>query len=101
METQDSRLRSSDQQSHLLVNEPFIGYLSGRHSRNSKRLFISTMETHRLFKGLSQAQLAERVGVSRQTISLIENAKQIPGLDVALMISEILEVKVEGLFRLH
>ena len=49
-------------------------------------------------KGLTQEALALKIGVSRQTIISIEKNKFIPGLDVALKISEALEVNIIKLF---
>jgi putative transcriptional regulator len=45
--------------------------------------------------GLTQAELAERVGVSRKTINTVEN-----GVFVALKLAKALKCKVEDLFFL-
>jgi putative transcriptional regulator len=50
--------------------------------------------------GLSQGQLAERLGVSRQTINVIENAKYDPSLPLALKIGKLFGVHVEDIFFL-
>ena len=47
---------------------------------------------------LSQAQLAEMVGVSRQTISSIENNQFCPSAKLALLICVALEKSFEELF---
>ena len=47
---------------------------------------------------LSQQELAERVGVSRQTINAIENNKYDPTLALAFQLSRALGVPVDGLF---
>ena len=49
-------------------------------------------------KGWSQRQLAETVGVSRQTINAIENGQFNPSTKLALLISIALEQKVDELF---
>ena len=49
-------------------------------------------------KGLSQAQLAEMVGVSRNTISSIETGQFSPTAKLALVICIALEKKFEDLF---
>lgn len=90
MQTMDNTLR---------VEEPSFIYLTGKRRRGQKRMLIASVETWRLLKGMKQSELAERIGVSRQTISLIENNRQVPSLDVALAMAETLEVKVETLFR--
>ncbi len=48
--------------------------------------------------GLSQTQLAERVGVKRQAIYDIESGKYVPNTAVALALARELDCKVEDLF---
>ena len=50
-------------------------------------------------KGLSQANLAELVGVSRNTISSIETGQYNPNAKLALILCVALEVKFEELFH--
>jgi putative transcriptional regulator len=50
--------------------------------------------------GWTQAQLAERVGVSRKTINTVENAVFIPSTLLALKLSRALGRPVEALFSL-
>ncbi len=52
----------------------------------------------RLGRGLSQAALADRAGVTRQTISGIEAGRWLPSLDVALVVAAALGSSVEELF---
>ena len=49
-------------------------------------------------KGLSQAQLAEMVGVSRNTISSIETGQFNPTAKLALVLCIALEKKFEDIF---
>lgn len=49
---------------------------------------------------LTQAELAERVGVSRKTINTIENAVFVPSTFLALKLARALNKKVEQLFEL-
>ena len=49
---------------------------------------------------MTQSQLAERAGVSRQTISDIETGKHDPTISVALLLARALGVKVDNLFKL-
>ena len=46
----------------------------------------------------SQADLAERLGVSRQTINAIETEKYDPSLPLALRIARLFESSVETIF---
>ena len=48
--------------------------------------------------GLSQAQLAEMVGVSRNTISSIETGKYNPSLELAFAISDFFGKRIEEIF---
>ncbi len=48
--------------------------------------------------GLTQAALAERVGVSRKTINTVENGVFTPSATLAIKLAEALELKVEQLF---
>lgn len=49
-------------------------------------------------QGLSQLQLAESLGVTRQTIISIEGGKYIPSLELALKLSKQFMCSVEDLF---
>ena len=50
-------------------------------------------------ESMTKAELARRVGVSRQTINLIESGKTIPKLDIAIRIARVLKVRgVESIF---
>lgn len=49
---------------------------------------------------LTQAEVAEKVGCSRQTINSIENNKFIPSVELALRIAQLLRVRVEDIFFL-
>lgn len=56
---------------------------------------------HRFVRGeLSQAELAERVGVSRQTIVAIERGNYNPSVALALRLARALSTTVEELFVL-
>lgn len=50
--------------------------------------------------GWTQAELAERVGVSRKTINTIENGVFMPSTLVALKLARVLGRPVEALFAL-
>jgi putative transcriptional regulator len=50
--------------------------------------------------GLTQAELAMRVGVSRKTINTVENGVFVPSTTLALKLAAALGCKVEDLFRL-
>ena len=50
--------------------------------------------------GLTQAALAEAVGVTRKTINSVENGRFVPSTLLALLVARELGVRVEELFRL-
>ena len=49
-------------------------------------------------RGWTQADLALRIGVSRQTINAIETGKFDPSLPVAFRLARLFELTIEGIF---
>jgi putative transcriptional regulator len=47
---------------------------------------------------MTQQDLAERVGVTRQTIMAIENEKYSPSLELAFKIARVFDLKLEEVF---
>ncbi|MDB5468568.1 MAG: transcriptional regulator [Caulobacter sp.] len=54
----------------------------------------------RTLKGWTQAELAEKVGVTRKTVNTVENGVFIPSTVLALKMARALETTVEALFQL-
>ncbi|MBN1266913.1 MAG: helix-turn-helix transcriptional regulator [Anaerolineales bacterium] len=52
-------------------------------------------------QGLTQAELAERVGIARVSILSIEKGRYIPTIETALRISNALETPIDELFWLR
>ncbi|WP_405112407.1 helix-turn-helix transcriptional regulator [Paenibacillus sp. FSL K6-1217] len=50
---------------------------------------------------LSQSELAQRIGASRQTIALIERGDYSPSVVLALKIAEVFAVTVESVFWIN
>ena len=50
---------------------------------------------------LTQQELAERVGCTRQTIVVLEQGRYVPSLLLALRIAQVFRVKVEEVFQLE
>ena len=48
---------------------------------------------------MTQAQLAERIGVTRQTVIAIEQGRYSPSLGVAFQIARVFGVPLEGAFQ--
>ncbi|MBT3621847.1 MAG: helix-turn-helix transcriptional regulator [Flavobacteriales bacterium] len=61
----------------------------------------NTIRVDRAIKNITQAQLAELVQVSRQTINAIELGKYIPSTVLALKIAQVFEKKVDDIFQLE
>jgi len=55
----------------------------------------------RLALGMTQGDLADRVGVSRQSINSIERERYIPSLPLALRFARVFGCTVDELFRLE
>jgi len=49
-------------------------------------------------QGLSQAEFAAALGVSRQTVNAIETGRHVPSLPLALRISRYFRLPVESVF---
>lgn len=49
-------------------------------------------------KGWSQAELAEKVGVSRNSLNAVENDKFDPSLPLAFRIAELFDLRIEEVF---
>ncbi|HEY0248107.1 MAG TPA: helix-turn-helix transcriptional regulator [Gryllotalpicola sp.] len=56
------------------------------------------IRTEREARGWTQALLAERLGVSRQTINAIETGKYDPSLPLAFRLASVFERPIEALF---
>ncbi len=49
--------------------------------------------------GLTQADLAQKLGVSRQAVIALETDKHVPSLDLAYKISAVFDRPVEAIFE--
>jgi putative transcriptional regulator len=54
-----------------------------------------------VMRDLSQIDLAEKMGVSRQTVHAIESGKYVPSTVLALKICSIFEVDISSIFELE
>ncbi len=62
---------------------------------------LNHVRRHRLMGDMTQEELADRVGVTRQTILSIEKRKYTPSVALALCLAEVFGVSVETLFQLN
>lgn len=67
-------------------------------SNIEKGLLMNKVKNYRIATGLSQLELAKKVGVARQTIGLIENNKYNPSLALCIKIAKILNTDLNTLF---
>ena len=58
----------------------------------------NTIRVLRAERRWSQAELGERVGVSRQAINAVETEKHDPSLSLAFKIAEAFELRIEDVF---
>jgi putative transcriptional regulator len=61
----------------------------------------NTIRVDRAILNISQAELAERVQVTRQTINAIELGKYAPSAVLAMKIARVFGKKVEDIFELE
>ena len=61
----------------------------------------NTIKVQRAIHNMTQADLAEKIGVSRQTINAMESNKYVPSTVLALKIARLFNVKVEDIFTLE
>ena len=58
----------------------------------------NNLRIYRAIENITQQELAEELGVSRQTIVAIENDKYNPSLELAFKIAHKFDVKIEDIF---
>ena len=56
------------------------------------------LKTLRTSRGWSQGDLAEQLGVSRQSVNAVETGKYDPSLPLAFRIAELFELTIEEVF---
>jgi putative transcriptional regulator len=61
----------------------------------------NTIRVERAIKNITQADLAELIGVSRQTINTIESNRYVPSTVLALKIARVFGKPVEEVFMLE
>jgi len=59
----------------------------------------NTVRALRSAQGMTQQQLADRIGLTRQTVIAIEGDKYSPSLETAFRIAEVFGVGLEAVFQ--
>ncbi|MFC4137676.1 MULTISPECIES: helix-turn-helix transcriptional regulator [unclassified Microbacterium] len=62
-------------------------------------LVTNTIRAQREQVGMTQAELARLIGVTRQTLIAIEQGKYSPTLELAFQIARAFDVRLEDLFQ--
>ena len=66
---------------------------------SGKRL-TNNIRTLRFHAGeMTQGELGERIGVTRQTVAAIEQGKYSPTLETAFKIADVFDVRLDQVFR--
>ena len=60
----------------------------------------NTLRLQRAMRDLTQADLAERAGVTRASVNAIEGGRMVPSIFLALKLARALTVSVDDLFSL-
>ena len=81
-------------------NRVTLRFLGGERVTRGAML-KNDLKAKRTERGWTQAELAERVGVSRKTINTVENNVFIPSTILALRLAQALGAPVEQLFWLE
>lgn len=68
-------------------------------AKKSKYAFESKIHVYRATKRMSQQELANLVGVSRQTIVQLERNRYNPSMLLAYSIAQVFNVTIEDLFE--
>lgn len=61
----------------------------------------NTIKVERAIANITQAELAEKIGVSRQTINAIESNRFVPSTVLALKLSRLFNKSVNEIFQLE
>lgn len=61
----------------------------------------NNVRVQRAIKNITQAELADLIRVSRQTINTIESGKYVPSTVLALKIARVFEMPVDQIFELE
>jgi len=69
-----------------------MGKMKIKITNNIRRLRFDADE-------MTQKELAERIGVTRQTVVAIERAKYGPSLELAFLIAQVFDVPLEEVFQ--
>lgn len=70
----------------------------GIFTQTNTPIVLNTVVNWRKTAGITQAELAEAIGVSRQTVISIEKGNYVPSVLLAMKIANFFETNVEDIF---
>lgn len=65
----------------------------------AKTRIQNQIRTLRFHRGMTQQDLADRIGVTRQTVNAIEGGKYSPSLEVAFQIAHVFDTPLDQVFQ--
>ena len=72
--------------------------IPARLTADQPRRAPGRLQEQRIQREMSQAELAEALGVSRQTVTLIETGRYLPSLPLAFAIARFFDLTVDKMF---
>jgi putative transcriptional regulator len=75
--------------------------LTGKYECGMTERLANRIKEKRSELGLTQAELAERCGVTRKTVNTVENGIFVPSTLLALKLAKSLSVPIEELFSIE
>jgi DNA-binding XRE family transcriptional regulator/membrane protein YdbS with pleckstrin-like domain len=81
-----------------IVFDEFIAYILGKITEGDN--LKTNIKDLRKKANMSQAALADEIGVSRQTIVYMEQGKYVPSLTIAMLIAKVFKISIEEIFTL-
>ena len=84
---------------HTFIIVQFLPKVNNQRKKGGKALLKDNLARYRTKAGLSQSDLAKKVGCTQQMIYLCEKGLKIPSLAVAAEMAKSLECTVDDLIR--
>jgi len=98
-ESTQSSLEKMIFEDHHVAFDQFISYILSKISWGED--LKTRVKELRNAKNMTQAELAEKINVSRQTINYLEQGKYIPSLPTAMRIAKVFKVHIEDIFEIE
>ena len=98
-ESAPSSLEKMIFEDHHVAFDQFISYILSKISWGED--LKTKVKELRKAKNMTQAELAEKINVSRQTINYLEQGKYIPSLPTAMRIAKVFQVPIEEVFEIE